>query len=124
MDAGLIRKGELGLLSVQQYLDAARSACDSKEADLSPFACVDMSFIAGLLHHGYRLAPDAVLGVYKEIEGRQVSWAPGPWGPPSTFSTCDSDSDMWTSVIGRSREGSDFRVTASGCQVGVFLVYS
>ena len=35
------------------------------------------SFIAGLLHHGYRLAPQARLGVYKEIEGRQVSWALG-----------------------------------------------
>ena len=35
------------------------------------------SFIAGLLHHGYRLAPQARLGGYKEIEGRQVSWALG-----------------------------------------------
>ena len=79
VDAGLIRKGEIGLLSVQDYLDAARSACDAApgQADLSPFACVDMSFISGLLHHGYRLAPDARLGVYKEIEGRQVSWALG-----------------------------------------------
>ena len=79
VDAGLIKKGEIGLLSVKDYLEAARKACEAsgKEADLSPFACVDMSFIAGLLHHGYRLAPDAVLGVYKEIEGRQVSWALG-----------------------------------------------
>lgn len=80
VDAGLIRKGETGLLSVRDYLEAARVACDEdkgEKADLSPFACVDMSFIAGLLHHGYRLAPDAVLGVYKEIEGRQVSWALG-----------------------------------------------
>ena len=80
VDAGLIRKGETGLLSVRDYLEAARAACDEakgEKADLSPFACVDMSFIAGLLHHGYRLAPDAVLGVYKEIEGRQVSWALG-----------------------------------------------
>ena len=68
VDAGLIRKGPRGLLSVQPYQDA-RSACESKEA------CVDKSFIAGLLH--YRLAPDVVLGLYKEIEGRQVSWALG-----------------------------------------------
>lgn len=79
MDAGLIKKGEAGLLSVQDYIDAAARACGATaaEADKSPFACVDLSFIAGLLHHGYRLAPQARLGVYKEIEGRQVSWALG-----------------------------------------------
>jgi hypothetical protein len=27
-----------------------------------PFLCVDLTFIAGMLHHGYRLAADAKLG--------------------------------------------------------------
>ena len=79
VDAGLIKKGEMGLLSVQDYIDAASKACndDTAEADNNPFACVDLTFIAGLLHHGYHLAPQAKLGVYKEIDGRQVSWALG-----------------------------------------------
>ena len=78
VDAGLIKAGESGVLSVQDYLDAASRACSDKEsASSSPFACVDLSFIAGLLHHGYRLAPQALLGVYKEINGHQTSWALG-----------------------------------------------
>ena len=60
-------------------MDAASRACSDTpdNADNNPFACVDLSFIAGLLHHGYRLAPQALLGVYKEINGHQTSWALG-----------------------------------------------
>lgn len=76
VDVGLIRAGESGLVAVQDYLDAAKAAC-SKPGDAAPFLCVDLSFIAGLLHHGYRLAPQAKLGVYKEIDGHQTSWALG-----------------------------------------------
>ena len=76
VDVGLIRAGESGLVAVQDYLDAAKAAC-SKPGDGAPFLCVDLSFIAGLLHHGYRLAPQAKLGVYKEIDGHQTSWALG-----------------------------------------------
>ena len=44
VDAGLIKKGEAGLLSVQDYIDAAARACGvtAAEADKSPFACVDL----------------------------------------------------------------------------------
>jgi len=76
VDAGLIRAGESGLLTVQDYLEAARAAC-SKPDQGREFLCVDLTFIAGLLHHGYRLAPQAKLGVYKEIDGHQTSWALG-----------------------------------------------
>ena len=67
------------MITVQNYLDAASDACNknSKSADENPFLCTDLSFIAGLLHHGYRLAPQAKLGIYKEINGHQTSWALG-----------------------------------------------
>jgi len=79
VEAGLIKKGESGVITVQNYLDAASDACNknSKSADENPFLCTDLSFIAGLLHHGYRLAPQAKLGIYKEINGHQTSWALG-----------------------------------------------
>jgi len=76
VDCGLIKAGESGLVAVQDYLDSARAACSS-EGETQQFLCVDLTFIAGLLHHGYRLAPQAKLGVYKEIEGHQTSWALG-----------------------------------------------
>ena len=76
VDAGLIEKGQSGVVTVQQYLEAARAAC-SQAADGGEFLCVDLTFIAGLLHHGYRLAPQAKLGIYKEIDGHQTSWALG-----------------------------------------------
>jgi hypothetical protein len=46
---------------VQDFLDSAEAAC-SKPREEHPFLCVDLTFIAGMLHHGYRLAADAKLG--------------------------------------------------------------
>ena len=78
VDAGLISPGQSGVVTVQQFLDSAQAACskpatDSKEA----FLCVDLSFISGLLHHGYRLKAQAKLGLYKQINGHETSWALG-----------------------------------------------
>merc|ERR1719154_596783 len=52
VDAGLISPGESGVVTVQQFLDSAQAACGQAGKDGS-FLCVDLSFIAGLLHHGY-----------------------------------------------------------------------
>jgi len=76
VDAGLLSPGQSGVVTVQQFLDSAQAACSQPGTD-SPFLCVDLSFIAGLLHHGYRLEAQAVLGLYKQIRGYQTSWALG-----------------------------------------------
>ena len=76
VDAGMLGEGESGVVTVQQYLDAAQKACTSPSRK-SPFLCVDLTFIAGLLHHGYHLSADAKLGLYKQIDGHQTSWALG-----------------------------------------------
>merc|ERR1712059_154889 len=62
--------------AVQQYLDAARTVCSSPSPS-QPFLCVDLTFISGLLHHGYKLAADAKLGLYKRIDGHETSWGLG-----------------------------------------------
>jgi len=77
VDAGLISPGQSGVVTVQQFLDCAQAACSHPAVSQGSFLCVDLSFIAGLLHHGYRLAADAKLGLYKEIHGHQTSWALG-----------------------------------------------
>jgi len=77
IDAGMLPPGQMtGVVTVQQYLDSAKSACTSPDPE-QPFLCVDLTFISALLHHGYRLAADAKLGLYKEIDGHQTSWALG-----------------------------------------------
>lgn len=74
VDSGILEKGESGVVEVQDFLDAAKRACDDPN---QPFLCVDVTFIASLLHHGYRLAANARLGLYKIINGYQTSWALG-----------------------------------------------
>jgi ectonucleoside triphosphate diphosphohydrolase 5/6 len=74
VDAGIIEHGQSAVVQVQDFLDAAKVACDSSE---HPFLCVDLTFISGLLHHGYKLSADAKLGLYKEINGHSTSWALG-----------------------------------------------
>jgi ectonucleoside triphosphate diphosphohydrolase 5/6 len=76
VDAGMLGEGESGVVTVQQYLDAAETACAAPNP-ASPFLCVDLTFIGGLLHHGYHLAASARLGLYKQIDGHQTSWALG-----------------------------------------------
>jgi len=76
VDAGLLKKGENGIVTVQQFLRAAEDACD-KPDPASPFLCVDLTFISGLLHHGYQLPASAELGLYKKIDGHETSWALG-----------------------------------------------
>lgn len=74
VDSGILEKGESGVVEVQDFLDAAKRACDNPQ---HPFLCVDVTFIANLLHHGYRLAANAKLGLYKIINGHETSWALG-----------------------------------------------
>jgi len=76
VDAGLLSPGQSGVVTVQQFLDSAQAACSQSDTD-KPFLCVDLSFIAGLLHHGYKLQPQAKLGLYKQINGHETSWALG-----------------------------------------------
>ena len=77
VDAGLIKKGENGIVTVQQFLEAAETACDQPDPVSSPFLCLDLTFISGLLHHGYQLPGSAELGLYKKIDGHETSWALG-----------------------------------------------
>jgi len=76
VDAGLLRKGENGVVQVADYLTAAEVACSQPDPS-SPFLCADLTIIGGLLHHGYSLALDTPLELYKKIDGHETSWALG-----------------------------------------------
>lgn len=74
VDSGILEKGQSKVVEVQDFLDAAKRSCDNPT---QPFLCTDVTFIANLLHHGYRLAANAKLGLYKIINGHETSWALG-----------------------------------------------
>merc|ERR1712154_511234 len=76
VDAGLVPAGKSGVVTVQQFIDSAQTACAQPSSD-KPFLCVDLSFIVGLLQHGYKLKPQAKLGLYKQINGHETNWALG-----------------------------------------------
>lgn len=74
VDAGILQKGESAVVQVQDFLNAAEVACTQPT---EPFLCIDLVYISGLLHHGYKLSADAKLGLYKQINGYSTSWALG-----------------------------------------------
>eukprot|EP00088_Acartia_fossae_P028593 TRINITY_DN29400_c0_g1_i10.p1 TRINITY_DN29400_c0_g1~~TRINITY_DN29400_c0_g1_i10.p1 ORF type:complete len:477 (-),score=77.04 TRINITY_DN29400_c0_g1_i10:736-2097(-) len=74
VDAGILEYGDSAVVQVQDFLDAAKKAC---QTSAEPFMCVDLTYISGLLHHGYKLTADAKLGLYKQINGYTTSWALG-----------------------------------------------
>lgn len=77
VDSGILAPDQMAaVVTVQQYLDAAQTACNSPSPS-QPFLCVDLAYISGLLHHGYRLKAGAKLGLYKRIAGYGTSWGLG-----------------------------------------------
>jgi len=75
VDAGILNPGESAVVQVQDFVEAAKKACDSSNNE--PYLCVDLTYISGLLHHGYNFTTDAKLGLYKQINGHSTSWALG-----------------------------------------------
>ena len=61
-DHGLIDAAEGGSISVKQLFKAAQEICSVPNPDQA-FACLDMTYIASLLHHGFGLKEETVLQV-------------------------------------------------------------
>ena len=70
---GVFQGGEV---SVQAVLEETKVACEIPNSE-QPFACMDLSFIAALLTHGYGLKGDSVISLYKRIDNHEVSWGMG-----------------------------------------------
>ena len=73
VEAGLI-SGYQGQVLVQDYKNAASKACLSSEES---YACLDLSFVYGLLSDGYGLPDSKLIKLYKKINGHEASWALG-----------------------------------------------
>ena len=61
-DHGLIDSSDGGVLTIKQFFKAAEDVCAVPNPDQA-FACLDMTYIAALLHHGFGLPTDTKLEV-------------------------------------------------------------
>ena len=69
-----IFSGYEGSVTVSDYKNAAVKACGDEN---SSFACLDMTFLYGLLNSGYGLPESKLINLYKKINGHEASWALG-----------------------------------------------
>ncbi|KAK3890747.1 hypothetical protein Pcinc_005321 [Petrolisthes cinctipes] len=75
-ERGLIDPFKGGVLSVQEFLQAAVQACNIPNAE-QPLACLDLTFISTFLTSGYGLSGTNTINLYKRIDNYEVSWALG-----------------------------------------------
>ena len=77
VEHGLLNEGGTeAVIKVGDYATIARKACALGGGE-HRFACMDLTFISGLLTSGYGLPPDKEIQLYKKINGHEASWALG-----------------------------------------------
>lgn len=79
VDAGLIDGTRGGTLEVRDFKKSAKEVCNkmSKYRPVSPFLCMDMTYITGLLKEGFGFKENTVLQLTKKVNNVETSWALG-----------------------------------------------
>uniref|UniRef100_A0A8C7JTC7 nucleoside diphosphate phosphatase n=1 Tax=Oncorhynchus kisutch TaxID=8019 RepID=A0A8C7JTC7_ONCKI len=79
MDAGLIDGTQGGMLEVRDFKKGAKEVCNkmSKYRPVSPFLCMDMTYITCLLKDGFGFKENTVLQLTKKVNNIETSWALG-----------------------------------------------
>ncbi|XP_062415688.1 ectonucleoside triphosphate diphosphohydrolase 5-like isoform X4 [Pungitius pungitius] len=79
VDAGLIDEAHGGMLEVRDFKKRAKEVCDemTKSPPVSPFLCMDMTYITCLLKDGFGFKESAVLKLTKKVNNVEASWALG-----------------------------------------------
>ncbi|XP_046462499.1 ectonucleoside triphosphate diphosphohydrolase 5-like [Daphnia pulex] len=75
-DHGMIDSADGGTLTIKELFKMAEQICGVPNPDQA-FACLDMTYISALLHHGFGLSTDTKLQLRKKIDGYETSWALG-----------------------------------------------
>lgn len=75
-DHGLVDSNDGGIVTIKQLFKTAQEVCKVPNPDQA-FACLDMTYISALLHHGFGLNLDTKLQLKKKIDGYETSWALG-----------------------------------------------
>lgn len=75
-ERGLIDPFAGGVITVQEFLQAAVQTCSIPNAE-QPMACLDLTYIGAFLTSGYGLKGDNTVKLYKRIDGYEISWGLG-----------------------------------------------
>uniref|UniRef100_A0A668AAG3 nucleoside diphosphate phosphatase n=1 Tax=Myripristis murdjan TaxID=586833 RepID=A0A668AAG3_9TELE len=79
VDAGLIDGAQGGLLQVRDFKKRAKEVCNkmTKYRPVSPFLCMDMTYITCLLKDGFGFKENTMLQLTKKVNNVEASWALG-----------------------------------------------
>ncbi|KAF7656605.1 hypothetical protein LDENG_00037870 [Lucifuga dentata] len=79
VDAGLIDGVHGGMLQVRDFKKGAKEVCSkmAKEQPVSPFLCMDMTYIVCLLKDGFGFKENTMLQLTKKVKNVEASWALG-----------------------------------------------
>ncbi|XP_071768550.1 ectonucleoside triphosphate diphosphohydrolase 5 [Centroberyx gerrardi] len=79
VDAGLIDGARGGMLEVRDFKKRAKEVCNkmTKYRPISPFLCMDMTYITCLLKDGFGFKENTVLQLTKKVNNVEASWALG-----------------------------------------------
>uniref|UniRef100_A0A8C4NFB1 Ectonucleoside triphosphate diphosphohydrolase 5b n=1 Tax=Eptatretus burgeri TaxID=7764 RepID=A0A8C4NFB1_EPTBU len=76
MDTSMI-EGEAGRnLSIWEFNKKAKETCNQKDPK-HPFLCMDLTYIAVLLLHGFNFASDTIIQIAKKVNSVETGWALG-----------------------------------------------
>ncbi|XP_008311400.1 ectonucleoside triphosphate diphosphohydrolase 5-like [Cynoglossus semilaevis] len=79
VDAGLIDGVQGGMLEVRDFKKKAKEVCSTmtKNPSVSPFLCMDMTYISCLLKDGFGFKESTVLQLTKTVNNVEASWTLG-----------------------------------------------
>uniref|UniRef100_A0A8C4F3N3 nucleoside diphosphate phosphatase n=1 Tax=Dicentrarchus labrax TaxID=13489 RepID=A0A8C4F3N3_DICLA len=79
VDTGLIDGSRGGALEVRDFKKRAKEVCNkmTKYRAISPFLCMDMTYITCLLKEGFGFKDSTVLQLAKKVNNVETSWALG-----------------------------------------------
>ncbi|KAJ8274882.1 hypothetical protein COCON_G00095070 [Conger conger] len=79
VDTGLIDGSQGGAVEVRDFKKRAKDVCNkmAKYPTVSPFLCMDMTYITCLLKEGFGFKENTVLQLTKKVKDVEASWALG-----------------------------------------------
>uniref|UniRef100_A0A8B9K6M1 nucleoside diphosphate phosphatase n=1 Tax=Astyanax mexicanus TaxID=7994 RepID=A0A8B9K6M1_ASTMX len=79
VDSGLIDASRGGLVEVRDFKKRAKEVCNkmTKYRPISPYLCMDMTYITCLLKEGFGFKDSTVLQLTKKVNNVETSWALG-----------------------------------------------
>ncbi|CAB3374950.1 Hypothetical predicted protein [Cloeon dipterum] len=75
-EVGLIDERVGGVVSLKQFMDAAKTSCNTPNVD-QPLMCLDLTIISVLLKDGFGFESKTKLNLFKKIDNHEISWALG-----------------------------------------------